>query len=355
MTERGVLEDRRFFLADDANRLVDRLIVGRAGPDLDPHRPRRHDPADDVPGRPGRRGRGPAGRGASRHRSTAGRASVTSSTVRGRRRSRRSASDRSRSSGAIARAGRGRATRPASCPTARSPSWRGTPASDDVDARRFRMLIELDGAEPHEEDTLDRPPGRDRRGGRWPSPSRMPAARSRPRTPTPATATSTRSGRSSATAACARASTPTSASWPTSRSRGGSGSATGSRSWPTSDRTRQPGATPALLNASIRASLRSDATARSPIMTSERRHPGQVIPGISRSTRTGGIRVRATSVVTATGPTAMPSRDDSHPGQTSVDRTRPLRRGPARAPCRAAMKSGPNSPYGNRRPLLVSR
>src|SRR6478736_3759554 len=28
VTERGVLEDRRFFLADDANRLVDRLIVG---------------------------------------------------------------------------------------------------------------------------------------------------------------------------------------------------------------------------------------------------------------------------------------------------------------------------------------
>ena len=28
VTERGVPEDRRFFLADDANRLVDRLIVG---------------------------------------------------------------------------------------------------------------------------------------------------------------------------------------------------------------------------------------------------------------------------------------------------------------------------------------
>ena len=28
VTERGVVEDRRFFLADDANRLVDRLIVG---------------------------------------------------------------------------------------------------------------------------------------------------------------------------------------------------------------------------------------------------------------------------------------------------------------------------------------
>lgn len=28
VTETGVVEDRRFFLADDANRLVDRLVVG---------------------------------------------------------------------------------------------------------------------------------------------------------------------------------------------------------------------------------------------------------------------------------------------------------------------------------------
>ena len=121
-----------------------------------------------------------------------------------------------------------------------------------------------------------------------------------------------------------------------------------SRPGPLSDRRRrsschQPGATPAPLNASIRASLRFDATARSPTMTSERRQPGQVIPGISTSTRTGGIRARTISVVTATGPTAMPSRDDSHAGQTSFDRTSPWRRGPVKARCRAAMKSGPKS------------
>ena len=46
-----------------------------------------------------------------------------------------------------------RAIRPASCPTGRSPSSPGRRGLDGVDARRFRMLIELEGATPHEEDT----------------------------------------------------------------------------------------------------------------------------------------------------------------------------------------------------------
>ena len=29
VTERGVVEDRRFYLTDDSNRLVDRIVVGR--------------------------------------------------------------------------------------------------------------------------------------------------------------------------------------------------------------------------------------------------------------------------------------------------------------------------------------
>ena len=91
MTERGVLEDRRFFLADDANRLVDRLIVGslvRISTHTDPDGQTLR---MTFPDGTGHRGRGPARRGASRRRSTAGRASVTSWTARGRRRSRRSA------------------------------------------------------------------------------------------------------------------------------------------------------------------------------------------------------------------------------------------------------------------------
>ena len=31
LTDRGVLEDRRFFLADDTNRLVDKLVFPRLG------------------------------------------------------------------------------------------------------------------------------------------------------------------------------------------------------------------------------------------------------------------------------------------------------------------------------------
>ena len=110
-------------------------------------------------------------------------------------------------------------------------------------------------------------------------------------------------------------------------------------------RRRQPGTTPPAVNAAISASLKSEAMSRSSVLTSDREHPGQRIPGISTSTRIGGIRESATLTVTSTWVPGMPSRDVPHTGQTR-DRRMPRRRGAGSSRCSASMKSDPNSGYG---------
>jgi uncharacterized protein YcbX len=151
-TEVGVVEDRRFFLTDDANRLIDRIIIGplvRIEARIDPGAtmlwmrfPDGEVIEDEVElGEAvetpihGRTGVGHVVAGPWAEKLSA----YTGRTIR------------------VIRCDRPGGTR------------RGNPTSiisdgslrelakhaglDDVDGRRFRMLIDLEGAEPHEEDT----------------------------------------------------------------------------------------------------------------------------------------------------------------------------------------------------------
>ena len=124
LTERGVAEDRRFYLADDTNRLVDKLVVPELSQICDPHRPGRDVPADDLPGRRCRRGRGPPDRShrdpdpRPHGRRPRRRRTVGGATVRIRR-------PPITSSAATAPAGHVPAIRSASSVTAR---WRNSPA-----------------------------------------------------------------------------------------------------------------------------------------------------------------------------------------------------------------------------------
>ena len=121
-----------------------------------------------------------------------------------------------------------------------APRWPARSASQTVDARRFRMLIDLEGASAHEEDDVGRAP--DRARGDHPSghearrPLRDHDPGSRQRDPRPRHPPR----RSSPTAGSATASTPTSGSWPTSTARAGSASATRSAS-STTDRAHRVG------------------------------------------------------------------------------------------------------------------
>ena len=151
VTERGVLEDRRFFLADDANRLVDRLIVGAlvqisTHTDPDGRTLRMTFPDGQVIDDEVRLGEaretpihGRTGVG----RVVAGPWAAALSTF----------CDRPITLIRCDRPGGTRAGNPTSLVSDGSLAELARHAgTDQVDARRFRMLIELDGAEPHEED-----------------------------------------------------------------------------------------------------------------------------------------------------------------------------------------------------------
>lgn len=152
VTERGVVEDRRFYLTDESNRLVDRIVVGRlvqvsAHTDPDATMLRMTFPdgkvvEDEVKlGEPvetpihGRTGVGhvvigPWG---------AALAPIAGRAIRVVR---------------CDRPGGTRAGNPTSIISDGSLRELARHAGvDAVDARRFRMLIDLHGAEPHEEDT----------------------------------------------------------------------------------------------------------------------------------------------------------------------------------------------------------
>jgi uncharacterized protein YcbX len=152
VTELGVVEDRRFFLADDANRLVDRIVVGELVQIA----------AHTDPGATTLRMTFPDGRiledevrlGASIETPIHGRTGVGHIVL-----------------GPWAEALSAFCGRPIRLIRCDRPAGtrRGNPTSlvsngslaelarqsgvDAVDGRRFRMLIELDGAAPHEEDT----------------------------------------------------------------------------------------------------------------------------------------------------------------------------------------------------------
>ena len=151
VTERGVLEDRRFFLADDANRLVDRLIVGAlvrisTHTDADGQTLRMTFPdgqviEDDVR------------LGEARETPIHGRTGV-GHVVEGPWAAALSAfCERPITLIRCDRPGGTRTGNPTSLVSDGSIAELARHAGQDhVDARRFRMLIELDGAEPHEED-----------------------------------------------------------------------------------------------------------------------------------------------------------------------------------------------------------
>ena len=156
LTEVGVVEDRRFFLRDDTNRLVDRLLAGelvQISHETDPGATRLRMTFPDGTvlddevrlGEPietpihGRTGSGHVvdramGRGAR---------AVRRSDVRHR---------------PLRPPGGTRAGNPTSLVSDGSVAELARHAGvGRVDARRFRMLIELDGGAAHEEDQLDRP------------------------------------------------------------------------------------------------------------------------------------------------------------------------------------------------------
>ena len=150
---KGVLEDRRFFVTDaDGSRIVDQLIAGTmvqvaawTDPDATVLRltfPDGRVVEDDV-----------RLADAIETRSTGGPASAISSTGRSRRRSASSWAGRCFSFAATSPAGRESRTPSRSSPTVRSMRSAAVLGVGVVDARRFRMLIELDGGRPHEEDT----------------------------------------------------------------------------------------------------------------------------------------------------------------------------------------------------------
>ena len=56
LTELGVLDDRRFFLADDTNRLIDQIVIPDLVRNQDPHGPRGDLPLHDLPGQPDNQG-----------------------------------------------------------------------------------------------------------------------------------------------------------------------------------------------------------------------------------------------------------------------------------------------------------
>lgn len=151
VTERGVLEDRRFFLADDANRLVDRLIVGAlvqisTHTDPDGQTLRMTFPDGQVVDDEVRLGE-------ARETPIHGRTGV-GRVVEGPWAAALSAfCDRPITLIRCDRPGGTRAGNPTSLVSDGSLSELARHAgTDHVDARRFRMLIELDGAGPHEED-----------------------------------------------------------------------------------------------------------------------------------------------------------------------------------------------------------
>ena len=151
VTERGVLEDRRFFLADDANRLVDRLIVGslvRISTHTDPDGQTLRMTFPD-----GQVIEDEVRLGEARETPIHGRTGV-GHVVDGPWAAALSAfCERPITLIRCDRPGGTRAGNPTSLVSDGSIAELARHAGKDhVDARRFRMLIELDGAEPHEED-----------------------------------------------------------------------------------------------------------------------------------------------------------------------------------------------------------
>lgn len=152
LTERGVVEDRRFFLADDTGRLVDRIVIGAlvqisSHTDPDGRMLQMTFPDGQVIEDEVRLGD---------HREIAihGRTGI-GQVVEGPWAAALSAfCGRPIELIRCDRPAGTRAGNPTSIISDGSLAELARHAGlDEVDARRFRMLIELDGAEPHEEDT----------------------------------------------------------------------------------------------------------------------------------------------------------------------------------------------------------
>jgi MOSC domain-containing protein len=151
LTERGVVEDRRFFLADETGRIVDRIIVGslvqiathtdRDGQTLRMSFPDGQVIEDDVR------------LGAHREIQIHGRTGVGRVVEGPWAEALSTFCERPITLIRCDRPGGTRSGNAASLVSDGSLAELARHAGmDHVDARRFRMLIELDGAEPHEED-----------------------------------------------------------------------------------------------------------------------------------------------------------------------------------------------------------
>jgi uncharacterized protein YcbX len=151
VTERGVVEDRRFFLADDDNRLVDRLIVGalvQISTHTDPDGMTLRMTFPD-----GRVVDGDVRLGEARETPIHGRTGVGRVVEGPWAAALSDFCDRPITLIRCERPGGTRTGNPTSLVSDGSLAELARHSGlDHVDARRFRMLIELDGAEPHEED-----------------------------------------------------------------------------------------------------------------------------------------------------------------------------------------------------------
>ncbi len=152
LTERGVVEDRRFFLADDTNRLVDRIVMGElvqiaAHTDATASVLRLSFPDGTVV-------EDEVSLGEHIETPIHGRTGVGHVVVGPWAEPLSDFCGRPITLVRCERPGGTRSGNPASIVSDGSLGELARQSGlEDVDARRFRMLIELEGAEPHEEDT----------------------------------------------------------------------------------------------------------------------------------------------------------------------------------------------------------